>query len=244
MGEGAVRTDGPPGDPASWRQVFGDDFNGTQIDRQVWRVNRYGGADDDGAFNPPIEGAYYSPDNVGVANGSAYLEIRPEPATVEGTGYTHSSGCLTTEDSFLLEDGDYVEARIWIPEGDQLWPAFWTVSPDSWPPEIDIAEFMPSSLQQQPVIVHHSVDGSTNYQSAYGEAGVDYRNGWHTYGLLRENGRLLPFLDGVPYPQAGLVAGADTQPQYIVLNLALYAGGEPTPETRMMVDFVRAWRRA
>lgn len=56
---------------------------------------------------------------------------------------------------FKNEDGDYstgmiscieklgygkYELDVIMPEGDNLWPSFWTWSYDSWPPEIDIFE--------------------------------------------------------------------------------------------------------
>jgi beta-glucanase (GH16 family) len=238
-------TDGPPGDPASWTTAFADEFDGTSIDPARWRVNRYGGADDDGAFNPDIEGAYYSPDNVGVAGGSAWLEIRPEPATIEGRPYTHSSGMLSSQGTFEMQDGDFVEARVWLPTGPGLWPAFWTQPADRWPPEIDILEVFDTGKSGTPYFVYHPLpagDGvNRDTMQVYGEPGADYRQSWHTFGLLRSGGLLVPYLDGVAYPSAG-ASGADTLPQYLMLNLAMYAGNQPDPGARMLIDWVRVWR--
>ncbi|SFL21443.1 hypothetical protein [Geodermatophilus ruber] len=57
-------------------------------------------------------------------DGEAVLTIRPEPKEVEGQEYSHSSGIISSQNSFALQDVDYVEARVRVPSGDGLWPAF------------------------------------------------------------------------------------------------------------------------
>ena len=237
---------GPPGSTGTWTSVFSDEFDGTSIDRSTWRVNRYGGTSQDGAFNPDIEGAYYSPDNVSVVDGAAVLTFRSDPATVDGRAYTHSSGTISSQGAFQLQDGDYVEARVLVPTGDGLWPAFWTLPEDRWPPEIDIFEFFDTSQRALPEFVYHAPDGSVPAPSAgreYGDPAVEYRDSWHTYGMLRSGGRLVPYLDGVAHPENGVAVGADALPQFIVLNLAMYAGHQPVDGTAMRIDWVRAWHR-
>ncbi|MCZ2830227.1 glycoside hydrolase family 16 protein [Modestobacter sp. VKM Ac-2986] len=241
-----VPLDGPPGLRSDWTPVFVDEFDGPVIDASKWRSNRYGGETNDGAFNPEIEDAYYSPGNVSVVDGTAALTIQPDPRTVDGVEYTHSSGCMTTQGNFLAQDGDYIEARIWIPIGDGLWPAFWTVPDDRWPPEIDIMEYFDTSILRPPAFVYHfpgpvGMRGEHSIQP-YGDAAVDYRDSWHTYGLLRTQGRVVPYLDGVAYPEAGVSAGVDDLPQFLTLNLAMYTDRAPTPGTQMRIDWVRVWR--
>ncbi|MGY1708529.1 family 16 glycosylhydrolase [Geodermatophilus sp. SYSU D00758] len=240
------RTDGPPGDPAGWVQVFGDEFDGDTLDRSRWRPSRYDDGDDDGPYNPTVEGAYYSEDNVSVRDGSAVLEVRPEPATVEGVDHTHSSGVITTEGTFALQDGDYLEARVRVPTGDGLWPAFWTHPLDRWPPEIDVFEYFDTTLDSRPTFVYHfpgriGFRGETS-RGVYGDAGTDYREGWHTYGMYRVNGRITVHLDGQPQPEVGVPIRADDLPHYVILNLAVYAGKQPEPGSAVLVDWVRVWR--
>ncbi len=234
---------GPQGPSGNWNQVFGDEFTGSSVNTASWRLNRSGGTGLDGGFNTDSEGAFFSPANVSTDNGQAVLTVRPETATVNGVRYTHSSGTISSEGRFALRDGDYVEARILVPSGDGLWPAFWTVPSNRWPPEIDTFEFFDSSKQSQPMFNYHPAGGGQSGTKAYGAAGVDYRDSWHTYGLLRSNGALVPYLDGVAYPKAGVSSGADTMEQFIILNLSTYAGHNPAPGTEMRVDWVRAWRQ-
>ncbi len=226
----------------SWHQVFADEFEGAAIDRTRWRVNRFGGSAADGAFNPDLEGAFFAPRGVTVEDGHAVLRTRPETAEISGVAYTHSSGTVSSQDSFSLQDGDYVEARIFIPAGSGLWPTFWTIPADTWPPEIDIAEFIGTDVTSRPLGVYHLTDGS-NQQSSYGTVGVDYRNSWHTYGMLRSGGRIDFFLDGRRYPEATVTSGADDLPQFLVFSLAMARGSNPDPAAAMMIDWVRAWRQ-
>jgi beta-glucanase (GH16 family) len=237
--------DGPPSDVGTWTQVFGDEFEGPSIDTTKWRTNRYGGSADNAPFNPEYEGAFYSPRNVSVLDGQAVLTVQPEPKTLSGVAYTYSSGMLSSQDSFSVQDGEYVEARIRIPTGEGLWPAFWTMPSDRWPPETDILEFFDTSKPQLPTFIYHfpgpvGANGELSVLT-YGNPAVDYRDSWHTYGLLRTGGRLVPYLDGVPYPGAGVSAGADDLPQFLMLNLAVYSGRTPTPGTQMRIDWVRVW---
>lgn len=239
--------DGPPAAAGPWTQVFADEFNGTALDRSKWRANRYGGNGVDGPFNPAHEGAYYSPRNVSVRDGSAVLELRPEPRVVDGVRYTYSSGMISSQGSFAVRDGSYVEARVHIPIGPGVWPAFWTMPDDRWPPETDIFEYFDTIRRQQPYFIYHfpspnGQDGRLSV-STYGDPAVDYRNSWHTFGMLRSAGRLMPYLDGVPYPAAAVPAGADDLPQFLMLNLAMYAGGTPAPGTSMLIDWVRVWQQ-
>jgi beta-glucanase (GH16 family) len=226
----------------TWTQVFGDEFDGTGIDPTRWRRNRYGGTSDNGAFNPKYEDAYYSPHNVSVAEGVATLTMQPDPKTVEGVSYTHSSGCLSSQGRFMMEDGDFIEARLWLPSGG-VWPAFWTVPDDRWPPEIDIAENLDTAASSLPEFVYHAADGSRTY-GFYGEPSVDYRDSWHTYGLLRSHGAVIPYVDGVAYPKIGVSAGGDDLAQFIILNLASMEGRAPAAPVQMKIDFLRVWRPA
>lgn len=236
-----VPVDGPTGPLGTWTPVWHDEFDGPAIDPAKWRSNRYGGTSDDGAFNPGIEGAFFSPRNVSVADGQAVFTVRTESATVGGVSYDCSSGVLSTEGLFDLLDGDYVEARIRIPKGEGLWPAFWTLPPGRWPPEIDIAEFINTAKRSQPTAVYHAFDHA-NPHGEYGDPAVDYRDSWHTYGMLRSAGRIVVYLDGVPYPDTITNITVDDLPQFMILNLSVLARHGDVAGAEMRIDWVRVWR--
>jgi beta-glucanase (GH16 family) len=74
----------------------------------------------------------------------------------------------------------------------------------------------------------------------YGDPDADYRGGFHTYGVLWEGERVVPYLDGMPYPvlAADRVPGV---PMMIILNLSVRGGYDTEPGERMLVDWVRVW---
>ncbi|NAZ74087.1 family 16 glycosylhydrolase [Kineococcus sp. T13] len=234
----------PVGAASGWSLSFSDEFNGTAVDTSKWLPQRFSWGDPyDQPFNAS-EGASFSAKNVTVSNGAAVLTTKREASTAWGKSYTHTSGMLSSEGKFTLKRGDYIEARIWIPKSDGLWPAFWTVPSGQWPPEIDIFEFFDTAKQSQPKFNYHWGTSSNHQQlgpRTYGAAGVDYRNSWHTYGLHRTlDNRLVPYVDGVAYPAAS-VTSQDALPQFVILNLSMYAGANPSSTEQMKIDHVRAW---
>ena len=233
----APRPDAPP---AGFSQlVFSDDFDSEKLDGRKWLASRDGYRS--GAFNPDKEGAYFDPENVALSGGQLHLTLRDAPGTrVWGKTYAWSSGAVTTQGRFAFGDGSYVAARIQLPTSDGLWPAFWTAVPDRWPPETDIFEFFGTHQQARPRFNYHPPTGQHHGARLYGDTDVDYRQGWHTYGLLRQGGVLTPFVDGVAYPEAS-VTGGDSLQHYLILNLSAYAGHHPEPGSSMAVDWVRVW---
>jgi beta-glucanase (GH16 family) len=230
----------PDAAPAGFPQlVFSDDFSGDKLDGSTWLASRDGYRS--GAFNPDKEGAYFDPENVAVSGGQLHLTLRDSPGTqVWGKTYAWSSGAVTSQGRFTFGDRSYVAARIHLPTSDGLWPAFWTAVEDRWPPETDIFEFFGTQQQARPRFNYHPPTTPHGGSRLYGETDVDYRQGWHTYGLLRQGGVLTPFVDGVAYPEAS-VTGGDNLQHYLILNLSAYAGHHPEPGSSMAVDWVRVW---
>ena len=235
---------GPLGPAGPWQSTFSDEFSGSHLDTGLWRANRSGGDAVDGPFNPSLEGAAFSPANVAVRGGELVLSLASGSTEAGGQTYAFTSGTVSTQGRATLADGDYVEARVWVPGGAGLWPAFWAVTDDTWPPEIDGFEFFNSGEQTQPSFNYIAADNSRSGPSTYGVPGQDYRGDWHTYGWLRHLGTITPYLDGVPYPEAG-TSDADTTDYFIILNLSVYADADVQVvpgQSEMRVDWVRAWR--
>lgn len=236
-----VRPTGPAGE---WTVVFSDDFtSGAVPSAERWRRNRYGADTVDAPFNPDLEAAAYDPRCAAVVGDVLRLTVIHDPVVLHGRTYPLRSGTVSTEGTFLAQDGDFVEARVRVPAGVGLWPAFWSLVPDRWPPEIDCFEFHDTSVQDRPAFNYHRVGGEVSGPRRYGQDGVDHRGAWHVYGWHRSVGRVVPYLDGVPYPEAG-ADDVDELGHFLVLNLAVLdttAALEIVGAT-MDVDWVRAWR--
>jgi beta-glucanase (GH16 family) len=177
-----------------------------------------------------------------------------------GSG-VYTSARLKTEGLRSFRYGR-VEARIRIPEGRGIWPAFWMLGDDiekvGWPAcgELDIMEV----IGKEPSVVHGSVhmpggDGTGKYtlpeKKKLAEA-------FHIYGLEWSPGRIQYYLDSpnnvyVSYTPADLPKTAvwpfDGSKFFVVLNLAVGGRwpGNPDATTKfpreMLVDYVRVYQR-
>jgi beta-glucanase (GH16 family) len=206
---------------------------------------------------------YYtsSPSNVSL-DGSGHLAITARREDDPGTaGIRHyTSGRVDTAGLFETTYGR-IEARIKLPAGRGLWPAFWGLAGDvstaGWPAagELDVME----NLGSNPFRTYAAVHGPARHQRAGFQDVVSRRSasslarGFHVYGMDWSPGRIVFTLDGVRYATrtpASLPAGSEwvfNRPFFLVLNLAVggHWGGPPSRATHfpatMLVDWVRVY---
>jgi beta-glucanase (GH16 family) len=235
-GEG--RWTGPPG---AWEQVFADEFDGDELDRRVWQPDR-GGELPALPFNWTIEGAWFDPSNVSVADGMLTLSVEPEPRTVGEGEYDYSTGMVQTLPGAPVDPPVFVEARMRVPSCDGCWPAFWLHPLDRWPPEIDIVEFLEAGSEPRPSFNYIDPAEDRTGPDVYGDPDVDYRDTFHTYGVLWDGERAVPYLDGVAYEELAATEDMTDLPMMVILNLSLRGGYDLEAEARMDVDWVRVWR--
>ncbi len=170
-------------------------------------------------------------------------------------------GTYTSAEVWSKNDVSYgygtVTARIKMPKGQGIWPAFWMVGADadtiSWPAsgEIDIVE-LPSTTTTLYSTLHGPIAGTTATQQAQvistlPDLSTDYHNYWvrHlpdeiTFGIDNQTlGTLTP--DDLGPGETWVY----NRPMYVILNVAVggpWAGApnNTTPSTsKMLVDSVR-----
>lgn len=171
-------------------------------------------------------------------------------------GCEYSSARLTSKDHVAFRYG-VVRARMRLPGGRGIWPAFWMLGQDfdevGWPRcgEIDVME----NFGTDPALVHGAVHGPGYTGSAVTvshRAGVSLSDDFHVYSVAWEPGRVSWYLDGRRY---ATVTAGDLRGQpwvfdhdfFLLLNVA--AGGTPAPAPdgsvifpqRMLVDYVRVY---
>ena len=102
--------------PPGWRLVWHDEFDGTAIDSANWTYDIGAGGWGNG------EAQYYTsrPENARVEDGMLVIEARQEK--YEDSYYT--SARLKTQGLQSFQYGR-IEARLKVPSGAGLWPAFW-----------------------------------------------------------------------------------------------------------------------
>ena len=176
-----------PGDTLTL--VWSDEFDGASIDPETWffatgdvsEVGLPGGWGNN-------ELQWYLPDNAQVENGVLKITARLE--TIEGRNYT--SARINTEDRFAFRYGR-IEARIKLPSGQGLWPAFWMLPQDSpygeWAAkgEIDIVEAVNldgTNGNEIFATIHYGGEFPANQSSSVTYVpGPDVTENFHTYAI-------------------------------------------------------------
>ncbi len=192
--------------------------------------------------------------NVTVENGVLLITANKE--SYEGTAYT--SARLITKGLFEQMYGRF-EARIRLPFGQGMWPAFWLLGAHDdqalWPQigEIDIME----NRGQEPTMISGAVHGpeysaGEAITKSYTLANDRFDTGFHIFGIEWGPEYINFYVDDVLYNQ---ITPADVpgewvfdHPFYIIINLAVGGSyvGAPNSETTfpqtMLVDYVRVYK--
>lgn len=228
---------GPAGtlpNPAKWGFDVGTDWGNAQLE-----------FDTDRAANAALDG-------------DGHLVITARREAYQGSAYT--SARMTTAGKFEPTYGRF-EARIKLPVGQGIWPAFWLLGADletvGWPEtgEIDILEFR----GQEPNVLFHSLHGpgysagnavTRRYEFPGGRLDTDF----HVYAVEWTPDTIEWFVDGTRYFSATRQSlpgeWVFDHPFYIILNVAVGGGfvGPPDASTSfpqtMMVDWVRVYEPA
>lgn len=177
-----------------------------------------------------------------ISMGSGYVNLRADSeVTVAGRDYT--SGMIQSI-RFLTQTYGFFEARMRLSTAtaNGFWPAFWTTSAtyNTWPPEIDIAEWydgpdQPVSFGVWPT--YQDDPPSKDYQSSYAVADVTT---WHTYGCKWDANGTTFYIDGTQRGTTGVTS--DAYPQYVLLNSGtLRSAGASYSSESIDVDYVRVW---
>lgn len=255
---------------SGWKLVWSDEFNGpagTLPDAANWN---YDLGNNNGWGNGEAEVYTNSPNNV-FQDGKGNLVIR---AIRDASGnytsarlQTGSPGASTHTTDLSWQYGR-IEARIKLPFGKGVWPAFWTLGENigtvGWPTsgEIDIMENF-GTFNNNASINNGTAHGpgysggngiGKSYTLPFGEKVAD---DFHLYAVEWSQDSIEWFVDGASYHKvtpASLPQGQKwvfNNPFFILLNLAI--GGRntflgspdpnaPFPPQDMLVDYVRVYQ--
>nr|WSW65492.1 family 16 glycosylhydrolase [Streptomyces sp. NBC_00995] len=239
--------------------TFADEFDGaagSAVNGSKWQIET-----GDNVNNH--ERQYYTAGNSNAAlDGQGHLVItarKENPANYQCWygSCQYTSARLNTSGKFTQTYG-HVEARMKIPRGQGMWPAFWMLGDDigqvGWPNsgEIDIME----NVGFEPSTVHGTLHGPGYSGSAGIGAGYTLANGqafadaFHTFAIDWAPDSVTWSVDGNVYQRR---TPADTagktwafnKPFFLILNLAVggYWPGDPDGNTafpqQLVVDHVR-----
>ena len=254
--------------PGGWSLIWNDEFGapaGSPPDPAKWTFDLGG----EGWGNQ--EWQYYTdqPENA-ATDGAGSLVIR---AIEIAEGDSRSLNCwygqcrytsarILTRERFDFTYGR-VEARMKLPYGNGIWPAFWMLGSDiaaaGWPNcgEIDIME----NIGREPEKVYGTVHGP-GYSGANGishfyalPAGQTFKDDFHVFALEWDEAEIRWYMDDEPYgvlPKERFSASRPwvfNHPFFLILNVAVggawpgYPDETSTFPQQMLVDYVRVYQK-
>ena len=237
-------------DSTGWKLAWSDEFNGTAIDPKNWIFDKGG----NGWGNVELE--YYTdrPENARVENGMLVIEARQEK--YEGLNYTSAR-----INSRGLQEFTYgrIEARMKLPSGQGMWPAFWMLGSNaSWPlgGEIDIMEYIGKTPDTVYQTVHGpGYSGSNGIGSHLVLTADSLKNDFHVFAIEWAPNEIRWFVDGQEVFKVTpdqIPAGKQwvyDHPFFIILNLAVGGGWPGFPDSttgfpqQLLVDYVRVYQK-
>jgi beta-glucanase (GH16 family) len=240
----------PIPEPPGWKLLWHDEFDGAAIDSSNWTYDIGAGGWGNG------EAEFYTsrPENARIENGMLVIEARQEK--YEGSYYT--SARLKTQGLQSFQYGR-IEARLQVPSGDGLWPAFWMLGADfdgkNWPDcgELDIMEY----VGREPDLIMGTAHGP-GYSGALGlgqwnRQKYNIADEFHTYAIEWQPDQIRWFYDGTEYYTLTRADVGDRKwvfdhPFFILLNLAVGGqlagpiGLQTTFPAQLQVDYVRVFQ--
>jgi beta-glucanase (GH16 family) len=244
----------------NWRLTWSDEFNGpngSSPDPAKW-VYETGG---NGFGNNELETYTNRSVNANQEDGHLVITARKEDLTgPDGIPRDYTSARLNTKGLFSQAYGRF-EARIQLPTGKGIWPAFWllgdNIDSDPWPKcgEIDIIENIGDPRTIYSTLHGPGYSGAKPISAKYPlPSGESVTTGYHLYSVEWTPQNIKFFFDDhliVERTRADLPPGtpwAYDHPFFIILNLAVGGAwpGNPDETTpfpqKMLVDYVRVYQ--
>jgi len=255
----------PDPGPRRWELLWHDEFGGRagrRPDAHVFTPEIGDGSASSVAGWGNSELEYYTDDPANAStDGRGNLVITARAADGSLACYygpcRYTSARLKTQGKLEVGYGR-VEARIRLPRGAGLWPAFWSMGTDlgevGWPQagEIDIMEW----IGRQPATVFGTIHGpGYSGGASFGgtrDFGRDISEETHVFAVEREPGEIRWYVDGILYHRATPADVAPNQwvfdhPFFLLLNLAVggnfggAVGADVVFPQSMAVDYIRVF---
>ncbi len=246
-----------PGDTLTL--VWSDEFDAAQLDPETWFFEEGDGSQYGipGWGNNELQ--WYLPNSAQIENGNLVITARSEVSN----GKNYTSARLNTRDRFALRYGR-VEARIRLPAGQGIWPAFWMLPQDNvyggWAAsgEIDIVEAVNLGVGG-----NNTVHGTIHYGGEWpgntltgGEyvAPMDAASSFHVYAIEWDPTEIRWYVNDTLYSMKNAWSSSGApfpapfdQHFHLLLNVAVGGNwpGPPNASTvfpvTMEVDYVRVY---
>jgi beta-glucanase (GH16 family) len=269
-GAPAIVSSGPSHNPNSWSLVWSDEFDGaagSPVDGATWQHDIGDGCAAGICGWGNSEKEYYTSATENIAlDGQGHLAIVARVAPSGLSCYygacRYTSAKIHTRGKKLAAPGR-VEARIKLPTGQGLWPAFWMLGGDfptvPWPQagELDIMESKGSQPSTTSSAIHGpGYSGATPFAHAHTLPAGAFWQDFHTFAIEWSSAGAAFYVDNVAHyvvtrsELERFGASVLDRPYFLILNLAVggHFDGDPASDAvvpaTMLVDYVRVYTRA
>lgn len=229
-----------------WKLIWSDEFNYEGLpDSTKWG--------NDVGYIANNELQYYTKrdiDNSVVSGGNLMIIAREEKIDT----FAYSSARLITDGKFTCTYGR-IEARMKLPVGQGIWPAFWTLGQNihqlGWPKcgEIDIMEHI-----NKEDIMHGTIHWDQNGHVYFGGSTPCDVTKFHVYATEWDKDSINFFMDNTKYWGYSIKDSVNNteefhKPHYILLNLAIGGDWPHNPDSTtifpdtVFVDYVRVFQK-
>lgn len=239
---------------SGWEIVWHDEFEEPALNLEKWTFDIGG----NGWGNQELQAYTDRPENVRVEDGMLVIEARHEEELIRGREY--SSARLKTQGLHAWQYGR-IEARLKLPYGQGIWPAFWMLGDNlyqkGWPAagEIDIMEFIGREPDHIYATVHApGYSGGDGAGSSITVPADSLRNDFHVYAIEWEENEIRWYFDDRQYFKLTPADVPDEwifdHPFFIILNLAVGGRWPGYPDDTtvfpqfLYVDYVRVYEKS
>ncbi|HEY3570071.1 MAG TPA: glycoside hydrolase family 16 protein [Thermoanaerobaculia bacterium] len=246
-----------PLERAGWRLTFEDDFTSGVIDTSKWSDRPYYGTRylDIGLASGITPTQYFDPASFAFGSSTVKLLAEKKNTSLQDPLYPYNNGWFTipfsvgylgwTSPSQDQQFG-YFEIRCKIPGAPDMWPAFWLVSRQSWPPEIDIFEFYTKSSTKKFESTQHWGSEPNHPKQTRKHRVCSPSVHFHVYACEWTPTRIRWYYDNVLIRVATNGISDFIYPMHVVVNAGVDArsGHNPMSSTfpnAFEVDYVRAY---
>ncbi|MCF8367251.1 MAG: family 16 glycosylhydrolase [Bacteroidales bacterium] len=233
--------------------VWSEEFDYTGLPGSSnWNMETGGG----GWGNNELQYYTNSQNNAMVENGVLTITAREE----EYGGRDYTSARITTQNKFDFKYGK-IEARIKLPYGQGLWPAFWmlgaNISSVGWPAcgEIDIMEMIGGSGGNDKTChttLHWDNNGDhASYGESYTLSSGIFADDYHIFAVEWDSQEIRGYVDENKFYTANLTPAELSEFRnnfFIILNVAVGGNWPGSPDATtvfpqtMKVDYVRVYQ--
>jgi len=215
--------------------IFFDDFSASEVNRSSWNIRITGSI-----FNREQQAYVDSPETLYIAAGNDASGAENQKALVlhshyhagfvtpEGDPFDFISARIDTRDKVEFLYGT-VAARIRLPTGEGIWPAFWLTGKSKWPEtgELDIMENTGESDWVSAGLHGTGYSGESGLVNRYYLSFDADSSQWHVYSIEWNKDLIVYKLDGRIHYRVNRAfvefhgKWAFDQPKFLILNLAL-----------------------